>query len=181
MNVGELRRNQTMTMLTRFLGTAFPRASRPGSHSRLARFRGLESGAISVELAFMILLLAPLLLGIYDFGRFGMAQARMASAARAGTQYGMQDFSTATDLAGMIAAARADARDTNATLDVAASRACRCPGETGDTAGGGICGDGSYPPLRISVTVQGVHALLFAYPGLERSISVGATNVMRIR
>ena len=145
------------------------------------RWRACESGTISIELAFVILLLVPLFLGIYDFGRYGMAHARVTSAARAGTQYGMQDFSTAADTAGMIAAARVDADDTAGALDVTASRFCRCPGVTAVTACSTICADGSYAPLHISVTVQGAHALLFTYPGLDQSIAVGATSELRIR
>jgi Flp pilus assembly protein TadG len=147
----------------------------------VARWRASESGTISVELAFVFLLLIPLFLGIYDFGRYGMAHARVTSAARAGTQYGMQDFSTAADTAGMIAAARADADDAAGALDVAATRFCRCPGVTAVTACSTICADGSYAPLHISVTVQGVHELLFTYPGLDQSIAVGSTSELRIR
>ncbi len=159
--------------------TRDPRATRP--KDLLERWRASESGTISIELAFVFLLLIPLSLGIYDFGRYGMAHSRVTSAARAGTQYGMQDFSTAADIAGMVAAARADADDTSGALDVTASRFCRCPGVTAETDCSTICTDGSYAPLHISVTVEEVHELLFTYPGLDQSIAVGATSDLRIR
>jgi len=68
---------------------------------RLIRHR---AGNVTIEFGFVILFMATLAVGAYDFGNLGYQKIALTSAARAGAQYGVQDQVTAANTTGMVQA-----------------------------------------------------------------------------
>ena len=137
-------------------------------------------GTSAVEFGFLAPILVMLLLGAYDFGRYGLSLMRVASAARAGVEYGMLDHSAANDIGGMTQNARDDAVDPNNELSIVARQFCRCPNGS-EVVCSTTCGDGEYAPLFVAVTVSDTVDLLFDYPGVPGSMAVATTSEMRVR
>src|SRR5690348_8121211 len=97
--------------------------------ARLLRPLG-DRGSVAVEFALLAPVLAGLAVSAWDFGNCFLESERLASAARAGAQYGIQTAAHATDFAGMQQAARNDANDSDNMLGVTATQVCSCPGGT---------------------------------------------------
>jgi len=148
--------------------------------SAAASLRASRAGAVSVELAFFIPVVAAMIAGSVEFGRLGLEQVRIASAARAGAQYGIYDLSTAGDVAGITNAARIDADDVSNSLTIAAAQVCRCPDGT-EMACSSTCSDGAYAPRYVEVQVSQDVGLWFDFPGVPSTISLAATSRMRLR
>ena len=148
--------------------------------SRAHALRHSKAGAVSIELAFFIPVVAAMLAGSIEFGRLGFEQVRIASAARAGAQYGVYDLSSAGDIAGMIDAARLDAEDVTNALNVTAAQTCRCP--SGVVQACTItCADGEFAPLYVEVTVSQDIDLWFSFPGVPDTVTLAANSSMRLR
>jgi len=135
---------------------------------------------VSVELAFFIPVAVVMITGAIEFGRLGLEQVRLASAARAGAQYGIYDLSSAGDIDGIIDAARIDADDVSNALTVTAAKTCRCPDGTVQACNIS-CADGAYAPLYVEVTVTEAVDLWFGFPGVPSSITLAANSSIRIR
>lgn len=144
---------------------------------RLFRHR---AGNVTIEFGFVILFMATLAVGAYDFGNLGYQKIAITSAARAGVQYGAQDQVTAADTAGMIQAARNDAADVNSALNITARQYCTCPIQ-GELSCNVICDDGSYSYMYVEVTAADQVELLFPYPYVTSPQTVASTNTMRVR
>ncbi len=140
-----------------------------------------SDGNMTIEFGFVILFMVTLAVGAYDFGNLGYQKIAITNAARAGSQYGVQDMSTAEDTAGMIQAARNDFNDTANALDISADNYYFCPGQ-GEVADESVlCDDGSFSYLYVEVTVQNDIDLLFPYPFVSSPQTVASTNTMRVR
>ena len=103
-----------------------------------------SAGNVTIEFGFVILFMVTLALGAYDFGNLGYQKIAVTNAARAGSQYGVQDMSTAEDSAGMIQAARNDINDTANALDINARNYYFCPGEGEVLDETVLCADSSF-------------------------------------
>ncbi len=129
-------------------------------------------------------LLAPIfflvIVGIVDFGRLGYSKIAVTSAARAGTQYGVQNMSTAEDIDGMRQAARNDIGDINSELLIDAINYDAGPGQ-GQVDETVLCDDGTFSYFYVEVTVPDEIDLLFPYPGIESPRQIASTNIMRVR
>lgn len=147
----------------------------------LSRWRRAAAGNVAVEFGFIIPILVMLALGTFDFGRLGLEKIAVTSAARAGAQYGMQDFVTAADSPGMIQAALNDAGVTLNEMNVTPRPAyCYCASD-GEVACTAPCSDSSYPMMYVEVTASEDVHLLFSYPGLNQTQTVTSTSRMRVR
>ena len=144
---------------------------------RLFRHR---AGNVTIEFGFVILFMATLAVGAYDFGNLGYQKIAITSTARAGVQYGAQDQVTAADTDGMKQAARNDAGDTANALAVDARKYCSCPGQ-GEVSCSDLCADSSFSYMYVEVTVADQVELLFPYPYVTPPQTVASTNTMRIR
>jgi Flp pilus assembly protein TadG len=148
---------------------------------RLRAMLGQAAGNITIEFGFVILFMVALAIGAFDFGRLGYSKIAVTNAARAGAQYGVQDMSTAEDIAGMIQAARNDIGDTSAALNISVRNYYACPGQ-GEVADESVlCNDGSFSYFYVEVTVPEDVDLLFPYPGITSPRQVASTNIMRVR
>lgn len=148
--------------------------------SRGFALRCSARGTVSIELAFYIPVAAVLITGAIEFGRLGLEQVRLASAARAGTQYGIYDLSSAGDINGIIDAVRIDADDVANALTVTAVQTCRCPDGTVQACNI-TCSDGEYAPLYVEVSVSEAVDLWFGFPGVPSSITLAANSSIRLR
>ncbi|TDI54656.1 MAG: pilus assembly protein [Alphaproteobacteria bacterium] len=139
------------------------------------------AGNVTIEFGFVILFMVTLGIGAYDFGNLGYQKIAVTSAARAGSQFGVQDMSTAEDTAGMIQAARNDINDTANALDISADNYYFCPGQ-GEVADESIlCDDDTFSYFYVTVTVEDEVELLFPYPFVTSPQVVASTNIMRVR
>lgn len=148
--------------------------------ARIFALRHSAKGTVSVELAFFIPVAAAMITGAVEFGRLGLEQVRIASAARAGAQYGIYDLSSAGDIAGITDAVRVDADDVNNSLTVTAVQICRCPDGTVQACNIS-CSDGAYAPMYVEVQVTEAVDLWFGFPGVPSSITLAANSSMRVR
>ncbi len=144
---------------------------------RLIRHR---AGNVTIEFGFVILFMATLAVGAYDFGNLGYQKIALTSAARAGAQYGVQDQVTAADTTGMVQAARNDAADTGGALNITARQYCSCPGQ-GEVSCSVLCADDSFSYMYVEVTAEDQIELLFPYPYVTSPQTVTSTNTMRVR
>jgi Flp pilus assembly protein TadG len=139
----------------------------------MRRFNKSESGAALVEFAIVAPVLALLLLGIVDFGRFMYTGLLAANAARAAAAYGAQTLSTAEDQGGMKAAANADSQGiTWTTLN--AVPVC---------IAGGVsitCGTNSSEIVYVQVNVSGTYNTLINYGLFPKQVSVSGSSTMRV-
>lgn len=150
--------------------------------SVLTRLWRETRGNVSMELAVVVLVLVPLVLGAYDFGMGYREQLRLRSAARAGAQWAITN-PTQEDEPSIRVAARADANDTTNSLTVdPISFTCQCPGITGTVSCiTGTCAANAVPYKFVTVTVQGTYDPVFDYPGLPSTIAMAERAKLRIR
>lgn len=136
----------------------------------LADFCRSETGASLVEFAIVAPLLALLLLGVIDFGRYMQIADVVTNAARAGVQYGAQTIGTASDTVGMQNAALSDAQGL-AGMTAQASYWCT-PSCAVPPVGRRI--------VYVQVTTTGTFQSLFHYPGLPTSVRVSDNAIMQV-
>ncbi len=146
----------------------------------LERLFRQRDGNVTIEFGFVILFMATLAVGAYDFGNLGYQKIAITSAARAGVQYGVQDLVTAADTDGMIQAARNDAADIDAALTITARQYCTCPVQ-GEVSCNILCDDDSFSYMYVEVTAADQVELLFPYPYVTSPQTVTSTNTMRVR
>ena len=142
-----------------------------------------RAGNVTIEFGFVVLFMATLAIGAYDFGNLGYQKIAITNAARAGSQYGVQDMATAQDLAGMVQAARNDINDTANALDIGADSYYFCPNQTPNVVASAsvLCDDGSFSYFYVEVTVEHEIELLFPYPYITSPQTIASTNTMRVR
>ena len=145
--------------------------------SRLSRGLG-DRGNVAIEFAVLAPILLALMTGAWDFGNCFIQSERLASAARAGAQYGIQSAAHATDFAGMVQAARNDANDGDNALAVTASQVCFCPGGA-SVACTGTCAGVPAPGYYAKLVVSEDYTTLFTYPFVTNPISLSTQILMR--
>jgi Flp pilus assembly protein TadG len=138
-------------------------------------------GAALVEMVVVTPILLLVLIGLVEAGQAGDFAIRVASAARAGVQYGAQNLSTALDNSGMQSAATTDA-DSSAVTAVA-SHMCECAnGSVSASCLPSYCST-SHQVVFVQVVTTGTMPSLFNYapmPASLRTISITGTAIMRV-
>jgi Flp pilus assembly protein TadG len=144
---------------------------------RLLRWRLGRDGTAAIEFAMVLPIAVAMLVVMFDLGVGGYVKARVLNAAQAGTSYveahgwnrhGIdQAVLNATDLAG---------------LDVEATKSCGCINGTdiADTTCGTFCPSGNAAGVYVKVTAGTVYTPLFPYPGIDRSMTLSASSIVRI-
>src|SRR5713226_8095875 len=108
----------------------------------LTRFWNDRTGTSFIETALLLPMMLLLCCGTMDFARVVYAGIEVASAARAGVQYGALSPGNAGATSAMAQAALTDAADLGSTVTASASNFCMCNGATADCTS--IC-DGVAP------------------------------------
>ena len=148
------------------------------------RVRGIgaaDEGAALAEMAIILPLLALVLSGVIEAGRFGYYSILAGNAARAGVQYGAQNLYTAADDAGMQSSALADGQNVPG-LTATSSHSCQCADGSASTCQPTDCAS-SHRIVFVQVTTTGTFGSLLNYPGLPdslRAITVTNSAVMRV-
>ncbi len=137
-----------------------------------------ESGTSVIELALVLPVLAFLLIGLIEVGRYAYYAIVAANAARAGVQYGAQSLTTAQDTSGMQNAASQDAMGL-ASLTANAQYLCSQNGGTPVA-----CANGTAPTSSnvyyVKVQVTGTFKSLMSYPGIPTNVPVSGGAIMRV-
>jgi Flp pilus assembly protein TadG len=153
-------------------------------------FRTGEEGQALVETAVSMVLFIVIIFGAAEFGRLAFAAIEVSNSAKAAAQYGAQSRATASDTAGMLAAAQAEYYSTGLTLVSPTSTsgyACSCsdgtspPSTTCGTADNAI-GACSGANLEITMTVQTQVTFnsVIHIPGLSSSFVLTGTAVQKV-
>lgn len=137
-----------------------------------------ERGQAMAELALIAPLLAVLLVGLVEVGRYANFSIVVSNAARAGTQYGAQNLVVANDNAAMANAAQADAQNL-AGLTAVASHFCTCANGTSSNCGSTDC-PGSHRLLYVQVDTSDTFSSLLHLPGMLNSLQIQGHSVMRV-
>lgn len=133
-------------------------------------------GQSVVEIALTAPILALLLVATADFARVFYASIEVANAARAGVQYGVQNYNTGVDYTGMKKYAEADGQNVPG-LSASASEFCQCGGTTV------VCSPAqcSQPQIFVQVTATATFNTMLHYPGMRSSIPLSSTAVMEVQ
>lgn len=144
------------------------------------RFLKSEAGASIIEFAIVLPILALLLVGIIDLGRWAYYSVVAANSARAGAQYGAQDATHASDTTGMTAAVNAESGQAVTWNTINATEQC-------SVSGGALanCSSGSTnPPTNttyyVKVQVSGTFSPLIRYPGFTNGLQVSGSSILRV-
>lgn len=132
---------------------------------------------MEAALTFPILLL--MCCGTMDFARVVYAGIAVASAARAGVQFGSLTPGNTGKTSEMVQAALDDAANQGLTGISASARSyCLCGGSTAEVACSSTC-SGATPNGYTEVTVSYTFTTMLSYPGLPNNIVVNRTAKMR--
>jgi Flp pilus assembly protein TadG len=141
-----------------------------------------DKGQSAVELAFLVPIVALLLLVIADFGRVFFISVAVNNAARAGAQYGSQSVTTAADSAGMVAAASADAKNIRNWNTPTASQ-CTCAVSSPQTVAlcaSSYCTD-TATATYVKVNTSATFNTLLNYPGITHSFTLTGQAIMQVQ
>ena len=144
----------------------------------LTRFWNDRSGTSFIETAILLPALLLLCAGTMDFARVVYAGIEIASAARAGVQYGALTPGNAGDTSGMQQAALTDASDLGSSVTATATSYCTCSGATVDCTS--TC-SGDVPDGYVSVTANYTFNSIFPYPGMPQTVALSRTAKMRVQ
>ncbi|HWE87613.1 MAG TPA: TadE/TadG family type IV pilus assembly protein [Terracidiphilus sp.] len=145
-----------------------------------------ETGQALVELAFSVSFLLLILLGAAEFGRFVYFAIELSNAAKAAAQYGSRNSLTAADIAGMQAAAAADAPEaynacTNFTTTIGAT-SCSCVSAGVSTAAASCsvtCATG-YLVQNLTVNTSAQCTSLVHPRGLNTTLTITGSAVQEV-
>jgi Flp pilus assembly protein TadG len=132
---------------------------------------------VELALAFPVLLL--ILFGTIDFARVFYSSLRVASAARAGAQYGSISRTRSYDLDGMRQAALKDGTNI-AGLTATAAQECRCPEGSTISCTSGTCPSG-FKTVYVRVTASAPFNSVVTYPGIPKNVTLTTRAMMRVR
>jgi hypothetical protein len=138
------------------------------------RFGIDDSGQALVEVAIS----AIFLMGTCECGILEYDAIEVASAARAGVQYGAQSRTTAVDISGIQTAALSDGSNVSG-LKATATHFCSCSDGSASTCSGGDCTASrvvEYVQVNTAVTVTPP----FRIPALPQSFTLTGLAVMRV-
>lgn len=136
-----------------------------------------ERGTSLIELALVLPMLALLLVGLIEVGRYSTFAIMAANAARAGTQYGAQNLTTAKDTTGIENAALADAQALSSWATPTARVLCSVNGGALTTCSVPLPANNVY---YVEVQVTGTFNSLLNYPLIPRHLPVSGSAVMRV-
>ena len=136
-----------------------------------------EEGSSLIEVAILMPLLVLILVGAVDFGQAYYVGIEVASAAQAGTAYGVMN---SNDTAGMQTAAAIDASDVPVMTSVAAW-GCECSDGTGASVSCTVtpsCGTNLVDYVDVTTTAS--FTPILRYPGVPSVFMLSGHSRMRV-
>lgn len=158
-----------------FIGAAFRRGK-----SMLGAFLRGRRGNVALEFAFVAPLVITLMGACIDYGQAIEAKILLTNAAAAGAQYASQSSANAQNTAGIRAAVRGAANDTQNSISVTASLACNCPDGTTVACGTGTCAAGGPPMQQSIVTASENFTAMLAMPFFTGAVPLSASATMPV-
>ncbi len=150
-----------------------------------------SNGNALLEAALLIPLMITMMLGTMDFGRVFYAGVAMASAARAGVQFGSLKVGNSGNFSGMTAAAQDDAAYQgipSQSITITAKNFCQCVGDTSaivynscsvtSCSAYGLAGK---PPVYVEVAVTYPFNTLVNWPAIPGTLTIKRTARMRVQ
>ena len=137
-----------------------------------------QAGTSFIETALLVPALLLLCCGTMDFARIVYAGIEIASAARAGVQFGALTPGNSGNTSGMTQAALADAADLGSGVTASANNFCLC---NGSTVGCTTTCSGVAPAGYVSVTANYTFNSTLPYPGLPQAVALSRTAKMRVQ
>jgi Flp pilus assembly protein TadG len=137
-----------------------------------------ELGQALVELALVFPVLLLLLVGAAEFGLLAYTAIEVSNAAHAGVQYGAQNHATASDNAGMQAAALDDGPNVPG-LAATATHFCGCADGAASTCLATDCAGSrilEYVQVNTTATVNPG----LSYPGMAKTFTLSGQAIMRV-
>lgn len=150
-------------------------SSKPGNFARR------EDAQSLVELALVVPLLILLLVATTEFARLAWASVLTSSAARAGAQYAAQSGITASDTAGIQAAAAGDSTNLSG-LTTTASHTCYCSTAQSTAIACTLTACPAPATLLeyVQVNTSSTITPFGHYPGLPSTFTVTGTSIMEV-
>jgi Flp pilus assembly protein TadG len=140
-----------------------------------------DVGQAFVELALVLPIFVVLLVGAAELGRLVYASIEVSNAARAGVAYGAQNHNTASDSAGIQAAATQDGPNLT-SLQAVATQSCSCSDGTAITCAN--AGTTCLSPGRIIEVVQVTTSAdvdtIFHLPAIPNTVTLRGQAIMRV-
>jgi Flp pilus assembly protein TadG len=166
------------------------RVRRSSFGPRYRKFRRSRGSAL-VEAALLLPVMFLMLFGTMDFGRIFYTGMAVASAARAGVQFGSFTPGNGGNFDGMKQAAQADAANQGlpaASITVTASNFCQCVGDSSTIIHNSCTlttcaafGAAGAPPAYVDVTVAYTFNTLMNWPGIPSTSNITRTARMRVQ
>jgi Flp pilus assembly protein TadG len=148
------------------------------------RGRRPERGAALVEMAVALPLLVLVVVGTIDFARVFYMTIELTNAARAGAQYGAQNFEKSSETANMESTAQSAAVNVG-TIVASASRLCQCATDDGtfsSTSPPNDCTDscaGNHLVVAVTVTATSTFTTVARIPGIPHILTISRSATMR--
>jgi Flp pilus assembly protein TadG len=143
----------------------------------LTGFRN-QRGSGFIETAILLPVMLLMCCGTMDFARVVYAGIEVASAARAGVQFGALTPGNSGNTDGMVQAALNDAADLGAGVTATARNFCGCnSGTTEVSCSSTTCG--TTPSGYVSVTANYTFNTLIPWPGIPQTVVLTRTAQMR--
>ncbi len=138
-----------------------------------------EAGGSLIEIALIFPVLALLLFGMVDLGRWVYLALEVASAAHAGAQYGSLSLANASNTAAIEAAAQADVPDIPGLSFVPppSTSSCWCPSAPGTVVACGVyptnpCSPNGSQIVLLQVNTRTTYSPWIPYPPFTTTITV---------
>lgn len=149
-------------------------------------FGDCRRGSVTIEGAFVAIILGALLIGIIDFGLAYRRHAQLENAVRAGTQYAMVRRPQQGDVDPIRDAVYETAPFAEGTpgTGLEVEFYCECPdgapAQCSAPGGVALCTSGvdRYAFLRVRLSED--YGLIFAYPGVGTSVDLSAEGSVRL-
>lgn len=145
----------------------------------LASLCGDIRGNVAIEFAFLAPVLILLSAGTFEMGRLVIEQLRITNAAQAGVRYAAHDLGSATDTAGIAAAARAQVAGAPDDITVTSRSFCTCPDQT-EAICGATCAGTETARRYVEVSVSRDLDLYFSYPIASGPFRLTSLKSMRL-
>ena len=139
---------------------------------------GSTHGSALTELALICPIFLVFLAGVMNYGFALRTATALASAARAGAQYGAGSTADANDTVGIRSVAVNSAPGV-AAMTVSSVVSCQCPGGTAVSCGGS-CGNGNML-MYLQVTASAAATSFISYAGLPPPGTVTAQATIRVQ
>jgi hypothetical protein len=153
---------------------------------RLAGLFGCARGSVTVEGAFVAVILFALVLGVLDFGLAFRRHSELENAVRAGTQYAMVRRPQQGDTEPIRDAVYQTAPFTEGTpgTGLEVEFYCECPDGAASqcSAPGGValCSGGAERHSFVRVRLSQTYELMLAYPGVGTDVDLAAEGSVRL-